>query len=208
MNKIHGFITSSNLKGHGLVQPLLSYHGAFRRTVDHGSPLIRVAKVIAWIATGIFAYPILGTLALIGLSIKAFDIPNLRRHNQNQWNHLKRQLQQLETRTRDTHTVFLALFSSPMQTVIKIPVDEIHETVKETCPWAANNFRKIYIGDITLAHIRTPGLHVHNNTYTYTLAIASAADFSCKIILDGCFDQNSLDLLKEIEAVVTTKRLR
>ena len=74
---------SQDLPGEFLLTPLKTYQKYFVIKVQAGSNLEKVAWRVAQIATGIFAYPILGSLAFIGMLVKLCGIPSLRAHNRN-----------------------------------------------------------------------------------------------------------------------------
>ena len=74
---------SQGLPGEFLLTPLKTYQKYFVTKVQAGSNLEKVAWRVAQIATGIFAYPILGSLAFIGMLAKLSGIPSLYAHNRN-----------------------------------------------------------------------------------------------------------------------------
>lgn len=74
--------------GELLLTPLKAYNGFFACKIEEISPwnksssIRKAAWQIAHIASGIFAYPILGSIALIGLVIKSTEIGKVKRHNE------------------------------------------------------------------------------------------------------------------------------
>ncbi len=75
---------SQDLPGEFLVIPLKVYHQFFAEKLHASSGLAKVAWIVGNIATGVFAYPIFGILAVIGMIIKPRGIEALRNHNQEQ----------------------------------------------------------------------------------------------------------------------------
>ena len=74
---------SQDLPGEFLLTPLKTYQKYFVTKVQAGSNLEKVAWRAAHIATGIFAYPILGSLAFIGMLVKLCGVPFLCANNRN-----------------------------------------------------------------------------------------------------------------------------
>lgn len=72
---------SFDLKGEILLKPLKYYHGFFAKRVENSPFLGRLALRIVNIVTGIFAYPILGALASVGILIKLIEIYDIKKHN-------------------------------------------------------------------------------------------------------------------------------
>src|SRR5581483_2052878 len=65
-----------------LLRPLKVYHPFFTERIEQSVGLAKVAWLVGHIATGIFAYPIFGALAGLGMLIKATDISDLRESNE------------------------------------------------------------------------------------------------------------------------------
>lgn len=76
---IKNLYKTPDLYGDFLTQPLKAYNGYFS---EKGTSWKKVALTIIHIATGIFAYPLFGSLALIGLGIKLCGVPSLKAHNE------------------------------------------------------------------------------------------------------------------------------
>ncbi len=76
---IKNLYKTPDLYGDFLTQPLKAYNGYFS---EKGTGWKKVALTIVHIATGIFAYPLFGALALIGLGVKLCGVPSLIAHNE------------------------------------------------------------------------------------------------------------------------------
>lgn len=82
---------SRDLPGDCLVAPLRAYHSFFTEKIGNSASVTKVALMIAYVVTGIFAYPLFGLLALIGMPIKKSGVQALLDHNQQQIDTLKAQ---------------------------------------------------------------------------------------------------------------------
>lgn len=81
---VKNVFNSQDLPGEFLLTPLKAYHQFFAEKIQANSGLYKAAWIIANVVSGIFAYPIFGILALLGMLIKPTGIPSLRKHNQDQ----------------------------------------------------------------------------------------------------------------------------
>jgi hypothetical protein len=75
---------AQELPGEDLVQHLKKYHGYMVQTVTQCPAQDKTYCRIIHIVTGIFAYPLLGALATLGMCIKLFGIPGVKSHNENE----------------------------------------------------------------------------------------------------------------------------
>ena len=75
---------SGDLHGEFLFQPLKIYHNFFAKKIENSSGLKKCAWLVANVATGIFAYPVFGVLAGIGVLVKLTGISGLKKHNQSE----------------------------------------------------------------------------------------------------------------------------
>jgi hypothetical protein len=74
---------SQDLPGEYLLTPLKSYNQFFVvKTRENSEWCKRTAWTIAHVVTGIFAYPIFGLLALVGMAVKWSWIPSLQKVNE------------------------------------------------------------------------------------------------------------------------------
>lgn len=80
---IENIYCSVDLPGKFFFIPIESYHHYFVQKVETSSGLIKTAWIIGAIISGIFAYPTLGGIALIGLALKLPDIPAVWKWNDN-----------------------------------------------------------------------------------------------------------------------------
>jgi len=72
---------SPDLHGEFLLTPVKVYHQFFAEKIEENSGWKAGMYVLANVVTGVFAYSILGVLALFGMLIKAIAIPFLRCYN-------------------------------------------------------------------------------------------------------------------------------
>jgi hypothetical protein len=75
---------AQELPGEDLVQHLKKYHGYMVQTITQCPAQDKTYYRIIHIATGIFAYPLLGALATLGMCIKLFGISGVKSHNENE----------------------------------------------------------------------------------------------------------------------------
>lgn len=78
MNMIYNLYKTNDLYGDFLTKPLKAYNEYYS---DKGTGWKNVALTVYHIATGIFAYPIFGALALLGMTIKLAGVYSLITHN-------------------------------------------------------------------------------------------------------------------------------
>ncbi len=64
--------------------PLKTYHSFFVEKVKASSGWVKIAWIIGYVVTAVFAYPIFGLLALLGIGVKLLGIPSLCSHNATQ----------------------------------------------------------------------------------------------------------------------------
>lgn len=84
INLIKNMYHSQDLHGEFLFQPLKMYHGFFAKKIENSVSLQKGAWLVGNVVTGIFAYPIFGALAALGLFVKLTGIHDLRKHNESQ----------------------------------------------------------------------------------------------------------------------------
>lgn len=70
-----------HLKGDSLVHPLRSYRDFFVSKGEESEGIAQLAWRVVHLVTGIFAYPLFGALASIGMTLKWIDADNIRLHN-------------------------------------------------------------------------------------------------------------------------------
>jgi hypothetical protein len=78
---IYNIYKSPDLYGDFLTKPLRNYRAFVNREDTKKGLLLRK---IVHIATAIFAYPIFGVLAAVGIVVKSFSIPSISEHNNRQ----------------------------------------------------------------------------------------------------------------------------
>lgn len=81
LNAVNNLYKSHELNGEFFVIPLKSYHNFFAKKIDESRGLVKGASIIGNIATGIFAYPIFGLLAGVGMLIKLAGVNHLKNRN-------------------------------------------------------------------------------------------------------------------------------
>ncbi len=84
LQTVKNVFSSQDLPGECLLTPLKAYHHFFAEKIQANSGLYKAAWIVANVVSGIFAYPIFGVLALLGMLIKPTGISSLRKHNQGQ----------------------------------------------------------------------------------------------------------------------------
>jgi len=84
ISSVRNIFNSEDLPGEIAIKPLKFYHTFFAQKINESSGLVKIAWVTTNIATGIFAYPLFGTMALVGVAISLIGIPSLRDHNKEQ----------------------------------------------------------------------------------------------------------------------------
>lgn len=84
VNVVINVYNSEELNGECLIQPLKIYQNFFARKIEHASGLKKLAWLVAKVVGGIFAYPIFGVLAGLGILVKLIDVYNLKQHNQSE----------------------------------------------------------------------------------------------------------------------------
>lgn len=80
-NALHLYY-SRDLSGDFLVQPLKQYQQFFAEKIEQSEGLKQLAYRVAQVFTALLAYPILGTLAVIGTAFKLTGISALVKHNE------------------------------------------------------------------------------------------------------------------------------
>ena len=81
--KSENLFWAQELQGEDFVAPIKKYHG-FMVQYNNRTGENSAVRRIVHIATGIFAYPLLGALALVGMCIKALGISSVARYNEEQ----------------------------------------------------------------------------------------------------------------------------
>lgn len=155
---------SEDLNGEFLLRPLKMYHNFFAKKIEHSSGLKKAVWLIANVVTGIFAYPVFGALAGLGLLVKLTGIKGLKKHNQSQ----KTSINLIQSGVK--YSFQYAIDSSrsniiqsgwQMNTirefkVTKQNVDEICTTINQEIDSLSNQFKKIYYISST-GHINNDG---------------------------------------------------
>lgn len=73
---------SKELPGEFLLKPLKSYNRYFANKLNDSSGLANASWRASNLATCVFAYPVFGLLASLGMLIKPLGIPGIKKHNE------------------------------------------------------------------------------------------------------------------------------
>ena len=73
---------AEDLKGESFARPLKVYHSFFAERIERSAGVQKMAWLVANVATGIFAYLVLGILAGIGMMIKWINVVGVIKHNE------------------------------------------------------------------------------------------------------------------------------
>ena len=84
IQSIKDLYNAQDLNGEFLTEPLKKYHHFFVKKIEKSEGCKKVAWIIANVVSGIFAYSILGVLAGVGLLVKLFGIPGMKKHNKSE----------------------------------------------------------------------------------------------------------------------------
>lgn len=152
IDSVKNIYKSEDLHGEFLLQPLKMYHSFFAKKIENSSDLKKGAWIVANVVTGIFAYPVFGALAGIGILIKLTGISGLKKHNQSQ----KTSINAVQSGVKYSAGYATDSSSSIIQSgwqmsvirefkVTKQNVDEISTTINQEIDSLSNQFKKIYI---------------------------------------------------------------
>lgn len=152
INSIKNIYKSEDLHGEFLLQPLKAYHSFFAKKIENSSGLEKGAWVVANVVTGIFAYPVFGALAGIGILVKLTGIPGLRKHNQSE----KSSIESIrlgvkcsgEFADNSSHSIFQSGWQMSVVREFKITkqnVDALSTTINQEIDSFSNQFKKIYV---------------------------------------------------------------
>jgi len=152
LNGVKNIYQSKDLYGEFLCEPLKKYHTFFARRIENSSGLKKVAWLVACVVTGIFAYPIFGALAGIGILIKLTGVPGLKRHNQSQKTSvvsIRAGIKYSESyATNSSHSIIQSGWRMGVIREFRITkqnVDLLFTTINQEIDSLSNQFKKIYI---------------------------------------------------------------
>lgn len=153
ITSIKSIYNSSDLNGDFLTQPLKIYHNFFAKKIEQSASLVsRLAWITVNVATGLFAYPLFGLLAAIGILIKLKGISNLKKHNES----IKTGVEALQSGIKYSQSfsrnAINEIDESGIQmkvarefTVTKDNVDIATSEIKKAIDSFSNQFKKVYL---------------------------------------------------------------
>lgn len=152
INTVKNIYNSEDLTGEFLLRPLKTYHNFFARKIENSLCLKKVAWLIANVVSGIFAYPVLGVLAGIGILVKLIGISDIKIHNQSQ----KNSFENIELGIK--HSAVFTNNSSSTVTqsgwkmtairefkITKQNIDALSTSIKQEIDSFSDQYRKVYI---------------------------------------------------------------
>ena len=102
---VANIFNSQDLPGECLLTPLKFYHSHVMKQIDKSSGWRKTAFITSHLALALFAYPLFGLIAVVGMGVKTWSIRSLLEHNQQQINAIGNDSKQvdivLRTRTKN-----------------------------------------------------------------------------------------------------------
>lgn len=152
INLVKNIYKSEDLNGEFLLQPLKTYHHFFANKIEHSAGLKKAVWLIAYVVTGIFAYPVFGALAGLGMLVKLTSIHGIRKHNQSGKNDIKFIQSKLKNCIAYATDSSNSIIQSGWQmkvirefTVTKQNVNEIVPDIYTEINSLSSQFKKVYI---------------------------------------------------------------
>lgn len=152
ISSVKNIYNSEDLNGEFLLQPLKTYHNFFAKEIENSTGLKKGAWVVANVASGVFAYPLLGALAGLGMLVKLTGVNSLRKHNQSE----KVKIEAIQAGVKNAVTYMTDSSSSIIQsgwqmkvyrefTITKQNIDNICTDINQQIDSISNQFKNVYV---------------------------------------------------------------
>lgn len=152
INSVKNIYKSEDLPGEFLLQPLKRYHNFFAKKIENCSNLKKGAWLVANIVTGIFAYPVFGALAGVGLLIKLTGMHGVKKHNKSEKTSIEAVRSGVKYSAKHITDSSKSISQSGWQMsvvrefkITKQNVDDIVSKINQEIDSITNQFKKIYV---------------------------------------------------------------